>query len=126
MSQSGILNNQSGSIPPSVAEAFVTNSGTAIPVANVLNVLGSGEVTTSGSGNTLTINAPEPTFVTQSGTATGVAGVINILGAGSSTTSGSGNTIVINSSGGGTGGATTFVTDSGTAIEIAGVLNVIT
>lgn len=39
-----------------VSESFVTNSGTAIPVAGVLNVLGVNNIATSGSGNTVDIS----------------------------------------------------------------------
>lgn len=54
MSQSGSLASSSF-VPPNVAQAYVTDSGIAIPAANILNVVGSGSITTSGSGNTLTI-----------------------------------------------------------------------
>ena len=36
------------------AESFPTNSGTAVPTAGVLNLLGAGSLATSGSGNTAT------------------------------------------------------------------------
>ncbi len=40
-----------------VATSYITDSGTATPAADVLNVLGGTGISTSGSGNTLTINA---------------------------------------------------------------------
>ncbi len=52
----------SGSVPPSVATSYVTDSGVAVPVANILNVLGSDTVVnndnglrTIGSVNTVTV-----------------------------------------------------------------------
>lgn len=54
-------NSASGPVPPSVATSYVTDSGTAIPVANILNVLGNDStsdndngISTTGSGNTVT------------------------------------------------------------------------
>jgi hypothetical protein len=60
MSQAGIINTSAGPVPPTVPTSFVTNSGIAIPAANILNVLGSTVVAgsipfqTIGSGNTVT------------------------------------------------------------------------
>ncbi len=47
-----ILNPNSGQ---QHAESFPTDSGTAVPVAGVLNILGADGVETSGSGNTVTV-----------------------------------------------------------------------
>ncbi len=40
---------------PDIPTMFVTDSGTAIPILNILEVLGGAGATTSGSGNTITI-----------------------------------------------------------------------
>lgn len=50
---------------PEIATQFVTDSGTAIPSANILNVLGGSGVTTTGSGNTILIDATGASFTWQ-------------------------------------------------------------
>ena len=44
------------SISEFIANTYTTNSGNAVPLANVLNVLGGTNISTVGSGNTITID----------------------------------------------------------------------
>ncbi len=64
MSQGGPLTG-SGGIGPDVATSYVTDSGTAVPAANIINVLGAGGVTTSGSGDTILIDGGSTAFTWQ-------------------------------------------------------------
>ena len=57
MSQAGSLNESSGPSPPDVPIDFVTDAGTAIASLNVINIFGGTNITTSATGNTITINA---------------------------------------------------------------------
>lgn len=73
------------SVDDTVATTFDTDSGTATPVGNILEVLGGTNVTTMGAGNTITINATAAGIETlhgNTGTATGsdvnIEGVNNI------------------------------------------------
>jgi hypothetical protein len=54
MSQSGPLNGNTGTITG--ADEFITDSGTAVPILGEINVFGGNGASTSGSGNTITIN----------------------------------------------------------------------
>ena len=54
MSQAGILSAVNNS--PTIATAYVTNSGTAVPSANTLEILGSSPISTSAVGNIITIS----------------------------------------------------------------------
>jgi len=58
-----IKNLAAGPVPPAVATQYVCDTGTAIPVANVLNVVTAGAgadgITTSAVGNTITFTLTE-------------------------------------------------------------------
>ena len=55
MSQAGLINAVEST--PSIPTEFDADIGIAIPVANVLNILGGTNISTSASGNTITIDA---------------------------------------------------------------------
>jgi hypothetical protein len=56
LSQAGSAQVQSGNLPPDVATSYVTDSGTAIPVTNTLEILGTGGASTSAVGNIVYVN----------------------------------------------------------------------
>jgi len=81
------------------ATSYVTDSGSAIPAANILNVLGGTGADTSGAGNTITINASAATplsFPTDSGTATPAANALTVSGGTGVNTSGAAAVVTIN------------------------------
>lgn len=109
---------------------FVADSGTAIPVAGILRVTGSGITSTSGSGNTLTINSPVTNYVTSAGTATPSSNTINFIGGTGVATTGSGSTVTISLSGGApvdsvTGGNNITITGTATnpIVNVSGTTN---
>lgn len=56
MSQAGVLSLSDSPLPPQVPTSFVTDSGTAVPLANVLDVNGgTGIVTSVGASNQIII-----------------------------------------------------------------------
>lgn len=108
-----------------IASSFPTDSGTATPSSGVLNIVGTGGTTTSGSGNTVTVTSggTVPTsFVTDAGTATPAGNILNVLGDGVIDTSGAGDTLTINA---GETIATTYTADSGSATPAANNLNIV-
>lgn len=52
MSQAGILKVADSILPPDVPTSFVTDSGTATPIGNVIEIFGGAGVTTSAPGST--------------------------------------------------------------------------
>lgn len=95
MSQAG-SNNVSSS--PSVATTFNEDVGTATPVANIINVVGGVGISTTGAGNTITIDADgsvPTTFTEDVGSATPAANTLQIVGGAGISTSGAGNTVTI-------------------------------
>lgn len=113
------------SLDGSVSDQFDTDAGTAIPAAGILNILGTGGLSTSGAGNTVTVTAGGaiPTsFVTDAGTATPALNILNVLGGTSLDTAGAGDTVTINAGG---DLANTYTCDVGSATPAANNLNVV-
>lgn len=54
----------STSSTPSIPTSFNGNTGTAVPAANILNIVGSGNLATSASGNTVTITESQSQIAT--------------------------------------------------------------
>ena len=108
-----------------VATSYTEDSGTAIPSAGVLQVVGGTGVNTAGSGNTITINAASAvplTFTEDTGTAVPSANDIIMAGGTGIATSGAGHTVTIATSG---IVATSYTEDAGSAIPSVGVLKIV-
>lgn len=91
MSQAGELNVVQNH--PDIPTLFIANVGSATPLANELEILGSGIITTTGAGNTITISAtstaPETLTGNSGGPVPATANNINTIGSGSITVVGS-------------------------------------
>ena len=77
MSQAGLINATEGT--PSIPTLFVTDSGDAIPAANILNVFGGAGASTSGSGNTIVITVSTTGFTWNLVTSVSPANPIQII-----------------------------------------------
>jgi hypothetical protein len=129
----------------SFASSFIENSGTATPTNGILNILGTGGITTTGANNTVTVSLSGSGSFSSNGviyyngtalvTATGSTGQIlvseggnsgptfqTITGAGQITVVSTGGSIVIGNSG---SVASNFVENSGTATPTNGILNIL-
>lgn len=86
-----------------LAYTYTTDSGVATPSSNNLNVIGSGIISTSAVGDTVTITAagsvPVSIVVDVGGPVTPAGGVLDVLGGNNITTSGAGNTITVDVTG---------------------------
>lgn len=83
---------------------FDTDSGSAVPAAGVLDILGGTLLNTSGATNVVTINADDNvvgSVGTDSGTVTPTSNNFDIIGSTGVSTSGSGDTVTITVTGGG-------------------------
>ena len=120
-----ILTSQGVGMPPhfaanSASSTFNADSGSATPAAGVITMHGTGDITTSAAGSTVTFNGAGTTaFIANSGTATASLNAITIDGGTGITTSGAGSIVTINATG---AVATTFDGDSGSATPSANVI----
>lgn len=114
-----------------VPTQFDADVGSAVPLANILNVIGAGSTTTSAAGNTITITSTGGgtgilTLTGDVGGAVGPDGAnnVNILGSADIIVTGNPgtNTLAIDSAG---FLANQFDTDSGTAVPVGGILEIL-
>lgn len=85
-----------------VATQYDADVGSAIPVANILNIVGGPHVQTTGAGNTITISPLGSVAVsipTDAGVATPAGGILNVFGGNNITTTGVADTVTIDVTG---------------------------
>jgi fibronectin-binding autotransporter adhesin len=129
MSQAGIVDVISST--PTIPILFVANTGSATPAANTLNVLGTGIITTTGAGDTITIAATSGATESLTGNTGGAvpptANNINVVGDGTTiTVAGNPGTSTLTISAIGTGVVETLTGNSGGAISpSAGNINTV-
>ena len=90
MSQAGIIDVIGSN--PQIPTMFTANIGTAIPLLNNINIFGTGGITTTAAGDTITISGTGVFAETLTGNTGGAVGPtgsnINTVGTGSITISG--------------------------------------
>jgi len=95
MSQGGLVDVNITN--PQIPTSFTTDSGTAVPLVNNLEILGGPGVSTSASGKTITIDVDAADALTLTGNSGGAISPSsnnwNLLGSGSITIAGSGSTL---------------------------------
>lgn len=109
-----------------VATTYTTDSGNAVPAAQVLNVLGGTLLGSTGSGNTVTINADDNvvgSVASDSGTATPTSNAFTIAGGTNVSTSASGATVTIAATGHASFSWTEVTMDTSMAVNTGYIAN---
>lgn len=120
-----ILTSQGVGMPPHFAantasSTFNADSGSATPSAGVITMHGTGDITTTATGSTVTfVGSGTTAFIANSGTATASVNAITIDGGTGITTSGSGSIVTISATG---AVPTTFDADTGSATPSANTI----
>lgn len=117
----------------SIPTTIVTDTGSATPVANILNLSGGAGIDTSGSGNTITLIVDltelptvATTYAGDSGTATPAANTLTLAGGTGIDTAAAGSTVTFNFDATEVPTiATTYTADSGSATPAANNLNIL-
>lgn len=116
----------------SIPTTIVTDTGSATPVANILNLSGGAGIDTTGSGNTVTLVVDltelptvATTYAGDSGSATPAANTLTLAGGTGIDTTAAGSTVTFNFDETEVPAiATSYETQSGTAVPVNNVLQV--